>query len=281
MRLLTLNTVLVAADGDETSMLGLRAAVDLAAAAGASLHVVHVAAADTSAPPDVVARSMRDIDAKMHVLSGDPADAIRALADRLHADVIVLGPHRGGSRTVSAGGFGSTALAVLTNASCPCLVISRAFPLPLHHVLVPVDMSDTARGALLVGLSWASGLRRAEEKSVTRLTGLYVGQSVESVASSGERVRALEEELARLRQTGGSWAGVDVRCAAVQGDDTAETIAECSVEREADLVVIGTRGIGLDAVGRLGSVVGDVLRLLTVPVLLVPPAVWSTHAGSA
>ena len=78
MRLLTLNTVLVAADGDETSMLGLRAAVDLAAAAGASLHVVHVAAADTSAPPDVVARSMRDIDANMHVLSGDPADDPRA-----------------------------------------------------------------------------------------------------------------------------------------------------------------------------------------------------------
>lgn len=281
MRLLALKTILVATDGDDTSLLGVRAAVGLAAAAGASLHVVHVAAADASGAPDVLDRSLRNIDAKMHVLSGEPADAIRALADRLRADVIVLGPHRGRPRPASERSLGSTALAVVTNATAPCLVIAGTLPLPLQHVLVPVDMSDTARGALLVGLSWASGLRHGNEKSATRLTGLYVGTTNESVASGADRVRRLEDELARLRLTGGSWAGVEVESAAVQGDDTATTIAECSVQREADLIVIGTRGLGLDAVGRLGSVAGDVIRLLPVPVLLVPPAVWLAHANSA
>jgi nucleotide-binding universal stress UspA family protein len=281
MRLLALKTVLVATENDETSLLGIRAAADLAAAAGASLHVVHVAAADTSGALDVLDRSMRGIDAKMHVLSGEPVDAIRALADRLGADVIVLGPHRGGPPGSGERRLGSTALAVVTNATAPCLVIAGSLPLPLHHVLVPVDMSDTARGALLVGLTWASGLRQGNEKSVTRLTGLHVGKSIAAESSGADRVRWLEEELARLRLTGGSWAGVDVESAAVQGDDTAATIAEYSVQRKADLIVIGTRGLGLDAVGRLGSVAGDMIRLLPVPVLLVPPAVWSTHASSA
>jgi len=279
MRLLALKTILVATDGDEASLLGLRAGVDLAAAAGASLHVVHVTATDTSDALDFLERSLRGVDAKKHVLRGEPTDAIRALADRLRADVIVLGPHRGRSPTGERR-LGSTALAVVTNASSPCLVIAGPLRLPLEHVLVPVDMSDTARGALLVGLSWASGLRRGDENGVTRLTGLYVGKSKESVDSGAERVRALEGELAHLRQAGGDWAGVDVKCAAVQGDDVATTITNCSVEREGDLVVIGTRGLGLDAVDRLGSIAGDVVRLLPVPVLLVPPAVWSTHAGS-
>ena len=281
MRLLALKTILVATDGGETSLPGLRAAVDLAAAAGASLHVVHVAATDASDAASDLDRSLRGIVAKKHVLSGEPADAIRALADRLSADVIVLGPHRGSSRSASERRLGSTALAVVTRAAAPCLVIAGRLRLPLNHVLVPVDMSDTARGALLVGLSWASGLRHADEKSVTRLTGLYVGKSVGSVGSDADRVRALEAELARLRETGGSWAGVDVKCAAVEGDDIASTIAERSVQHEADLVVLGTRGLGLDAVGRLGSVAADVIRLLEVPVLLVPPAVWSAYASPA
>lgn len=280
MRLLALKTILVAAETDETSLLGIRAAADLAAAAGASLHVVHVAAADTSGALDALERSMRGIDAKMHVLSGEPVDAIRALADRLSADVIVLGPHRSGPRGAGERRLGSTALAVVTNATAPCLVIAGTLPLPLHHVLVPVDMSDTARGALLVGLTWASGLRQGNEKSITRLTGLHVGNSMAD-SSGADRVRWLEEELARLRQTGGSWAGVDVESAAVQGEDAATTIADYSVQRKADLIVIGTRGLGLDAVGRLGSVAGDVIRLLPVPVLLVPPAVWLAHAKSA
>jgi nucleotide-binding universal stress UspA family protein len=44
------------------------------------------------------------------------------------------------------------------------------------------------------------------------------------------------------------------------------------------LVVMGTRGLGLDPVGRLGSVTASAIQALAVPTLLVPPAVWKGFA---
>ena len=48
-----------------------------------------------------------------------------------------------------------------------------------------------------------------------------------------------------------------------------------------DLIVMGTRGLGLDAVGRLGSIAASVIKAVDVPVLLIPPAVWEEHARAS
>ena len=147
-------------------------------------------------------------------------------------------------------------------------------------MLVPVDLSDTSRGALLVALSWASALRASREGEPTVLTALYAGLNAESVTPGADRLATLEREVAGLRDVGGRWAGVDVRCAGVAGQSIPETIARYAIDHDAELVVLGTRGLGLDPIGRLGSVAGETLRLLPLPLLLVPPAVWLAHAPS-
>ena len=47
------------------------------------------------------------------------------------------------------------------------LVLAEPLRLPLRRVLVPIDLSETARGALMVALTWASALR---SRDFARLT---------------------------------------------------------------------------------------------------------------
>jgi len=236
---------------------------------------------DRAVTPATLAQStLHGVDARVHIVPGVAAASIRAVADLLKPDVIVLGPHRGGAHADRGSALGTTALGVVTNATAPCLVVSQTLDLPLRRVLVPVDLSETSRGALLVALSWASALRTKGEHAPTTLTALYVGTNGESVAVGSASARALEQQVAEIRDIGGSWAGVDIRHTAVVGTDTSATIARYATEHGAGLVVLGTRGLGLDPIGRVGSVAGETIRLVHLPLLLVPPAVWLAHARS-
>jgi nucleotide-binding universal stress UspA family protein len=288
MNLLRLRVVLAAIELDEAAVTTLRTAIALAAAAGARLDIVHVTHGAQSAETN--ARTERAVHAilgragaeahntPLHVLSGEPANSIRMLADKLGADVIVLGPHR--TRADAGGGLGSTALAIVTTSWAPCLVVARTMRLPIERVLVPLDRSDTARGALIVALSWASALRAQERAGDVgvHLMAVHADQSAASGEGRSEIVRQMEADLAPVRADAGSWAGVAIDPpAVVQGEPTA-AIADYAIRHSVDLVVLGTRGLGLDSVGRLGSVSGEVARRLDIPTLLVPPAVWQAHA---
>lgn len=287
MRLLQLKVVLAAVDVDESAPIVLRGAHALATSAGAKLHVMHVDAGERSAHQSkdgrstmTAARMQRLIDdagipaggVNVHLLNGDPAGAIRSIADLVSADAIVLGRHRGAT---ASDAMGSTALRVVTNSWAPCLILSQPLRLPLSCVLAPVDLSDTSRGALMVALSWASALRGA--KTSVSLQVLLVESP--RVAGGGPSMakQTLDDELDRLRQDAGSWANVDVGDAVVTSDDVVAAIADTVRETDADLVVLGTRGLGVDAVGRLGSVSLGVAQRTAASVLLVPPAVWQSH----
>lgn len=290
MKLLHLKVVLAAIDADESSLETLRAAAELAHAAGARLHVVHATAAgargdhataaDAEAARALFARSdVKRSEVSLDIVTGEPTHVVRSFADKIRADVIVLGQHRG--RRADQPSLGSTALGVVTNSWAPCLVLSQPMRLPLEHVLVPVDLSNTSRGALRVALSWASALRRATKGSgaaahdSATLTALFV-----DAAKRHASPQALDDELDHLRREAGTWAGVSVRGVVVAKSDIAEAIAEYVGEHRSDLIVLGTRGLGSDAVGRLGSVALGVLRRMDQPILLVPPAVWESYAST-
>ena len=281
MKLLHLKVVLAAIDTHESSIDTLRAACELANAAGARLHVVHATPSGTDAAAVRRLFERADVERKqasLEIVDGEPTHVIRSFADKIRADVIVLGQHR--KRGAEPGSLGSTALGVVTNSWAPCLVVPRPLRLPLEQVLVPVDLSDTSRGALVVGLAWASALRKNEKgggegsRETAHLTALYVG-----TAARGAAPRALDDELARLRRDAGTWAGVSIRGEVVAADKVPQAIAEYAGEHHSDLIVLGTRGLGSDAVGRLGSVALGVLRGLDQPILLVPPAVWESYSS--
>ena len=290
MRPLALASVVVATDLSPSSDVALQTGLQLADAAGAALHVVHVydlsTHADDASSRVTLARTVGDVlrragipdgRAKAHVVAGDPAHAINALSETLEADVIVVGPHRGARQGDRAHRMGGTARAIVAGASAPCLAAVQPLRLPLERVLVPVDLSDTARGALLVGLSWASALRSgAADERKTTLTALHV--QGEQRAGASRPMPSLDDELATVRRSAGDWAGVGIEGVTTGADtDVADAIARYTQERRADLVVLGSRGLGLDDVERLGSVSGLVVERSPTAVLLVPPSVWREH----
>ena len=260
------------------------------------MHVLHVpeqrgAAGGAARDPAVVGR-IHDLlrqaevnaeEVRLHIIPGTPADTIRSFSEQIGANVIVLGAHRGRASVTSAPRLGSTALAVVTQSSVPCLVVSdKRLPLPLTKILVPVDGSDTARGALIVGLSWGSALRARRpvsgEESATSLTGLYV--DTPTAQTAGWDAHALERELESVRQRAGDWAGVKVMSDVISSNDPARAIIDYENEHRFDLVVLGTKGQGGNAAGKLGSVSSAVSQSLEAPVLLVSPSVWKAHAES-
>jgi universal stress protein E len=289
MQLMLPKNIVVAIDLADPAHPAILTAARLATAAGAALHVTNVvtspggdgdAAVQARVRAELAAillrAGVRVNDATIHVLFGDPPFAIRALADRVRADVIVLGPHR--ERASPSRSLGGTALAVVTNAWSPCLIVSAPLRLPLSRVLVPVDLSDTARGALLVGLSWASALRGASQQAGERGEATLTALHVQAASSTTTPPPFVERELAFVREAGGTWAGVTVDGETVTDADVIRGIASFTARHRPDLVVLGTRGLGVGPVGRIGSVAASVATSLDVPTLLVPPAVWMEHA---
>jgi nucleotide-binding universal stress UspA family protein len=277
MRLLALRSVLVAVDDDPGGDAAIATAADLARLAGGSLHIVQAAAATgVAAESALAARASRvapGCDASATVMVGSAPEAIATAAANVRADVIVLGPHRGGGGGDRS--LGATAGRVVRESSVPCLIVPAPMRLPLHSILVPIDLSEAARGALAVALAWSSALRRpgAEGGDRTRLTVLHVVGARDDPAG----IEALRAEVEGVRSSTASFVGVAVEEVEERSDDVAGGIDRVAERTGAGLVVMGTRGGGGGA-EPLGSVSSAVVRPATRPVLLVPPSHARQHA---
>ena len=143
----------------------------------------------------------------------------------------------------------------------------------VRSILCPVDFSEESRQAL----RWAAALAR---RTMARLTVL---SAVDPLLAQAAKVR-LGVDLARAETEpavreflAGTWsddtseplnADVDVRVG-----DPADVILETAANERADLIVMGTHGLGGVRKWLLGSTTERVLRRTHVPVLAVPPRV--------
>ena len=131
------STIVVGTDGTATAEVAMARAIDLARLASATLHVVTVA--DPGPAPAAPAPSTRadfpaevalesalerlgtdDLDVEQHVITGEPATEIVAMAGRVDADLVVLGSRgmRGAGRLL-----GSIPNVVSHRAPCDVLIV--------------------------------------------------------------------------------------------------------------------------------------------------------------
>jgi nucleotide-binding universal stress UspA family protein len=292
MLLLAARTILVASDLAPTSDAAVRAAVDLSRASGAALHAVHVAALDDllregggvldysgDLRETLRQAGAQNGEGEIHSAAGDAALAIARIANTINADVIVLGRRRAGTAATPHRPVGPVARGVVSRSHAPCLVITEPLTLPVQNALVGIDWTETARGALFVALSWVSVMRaQGGGDDQTTLTALNVHPGTgDTRGAAVVAERTIEHELGILRRNAGAWAGVTVLGETVQGTDPAAAIANYALEHDAELVILGTRGIA-DGGAPLGSVSAAVTGRLSIPVLLVPPAVWRDYS---
>jgi len=200
------------------------------------------------------------------VVEGEAHEVILDRARMVGADVIVIGPHRGSG---SEPGLGTTADRVARTSPVPCLVVHGAPDLPLRRVVVTTDMSEGARHALEMAMTWTSLLRvPALSGGGTELVAFHAAATDADVAAVSAE---LERHVARAIEITGISAMLDVRCEVRGADDPAEAIVRAGRKLDASLVVVGTRDRVEPAGAGLGSVASTVLRSSTTPILLVPP----------
>jgi nucleotide-binding universal stress UspA family protein len=292
-----IRSVLAATDLTPASDDVLGSAARLARASGARLHVIHAFDLELSAYPDIdgsaptfqgriaeaeerLGRQLeRTLPEGMQASSREIVIYVahRAIVDyaaQVQADVIVLGPHR----SPGAGVLGTTADRVIRTAPCPCLVVRRPLELPLWRVLVPMDLSAPALGALDMALGWvdALGAGTAElpistvELDVVHVIPRFV-QSRALAASHATIGPRLSEQVEKVVAKHG---GVNVREELLWGDGAAGEIVRYAEQQAAGLIVLGTHGHGALKRALIGGVASAVVRMAPCPVLLVPPARW-------
>jgi len=137
----------------------------------------------------------------------------------------------------------------------------------MKRIVVATDFSDASYGAV----NYAKQLARYFSAKVLLVHVIDMMRSVQENGLPGmsppERIDAAEEELQKVAE-GLSFDGV--RCAmTVRVGTIREVISNLIEERDADLLVIGTRGKGFKNGEGLGSVAEMLLRAVSCPVLTV------------
>lgn len=151
----------------------------------------------------------------------------------------------------------------------------------LHAILCPVDFSDHSRRAV----GWAVALASRYRSRLVVLT------AVEPLLAEAAKVRlnldlvktetepALREFVRSIVPEGVPWAPEITF--AVRVGDPATTILEAASRETADLVAMGTQGLGGLRKLLLGSTAERVLRRTHTPVLAIPPLVTEEVAIDA
>jgi nucleotide-binding universal stress UspA family protein len=122
----------------------------------------------------------------------------------------------------------------------------------INSILCPTDFSDPSRHAMDLAMTIAQWYGAT-------VTPLHVGAEVPVLVGAGGPA---DDAAERVR--------------VVPGSSPAQAIADFAAESKADLIVMGTHGIGGFRHMILGSVTETVLRQADCPVLTVPPLAQST-----
>ncbi|MGK5443491.1 universal stress protein [Micromonospora sp. URMC 105] len=188
------------------------------------------------------------------VYDGPPALVLQERS--ADAGLLVLGSRgHGGFAGLLAG---STAVAVTAHAHCPVAVVRAGQAPAAGPVVVGVDGSEAARVAL--GFAVESAAQRRVPLRVVRVLAAPPEQDERAAVAAGRA--AVQEALAPWRDALPD-AGVDVE---VLPGNPAAALVEAS--RSAQLVVVGSRGLGGLRGMLLGSVSQQLLQHASCPVVV-------------
>ncbi|MFG1944157.1 universal stress protein [Nonomuraea sp. NPDC048826] len=271
-------SVVVGVDGSASSMEALEWAVADAQRRGLGLRLVHVceqagfgrevtdACAETLEAAHDRVRALTDgVQVTTELLTGKVIDAL--VGESAVADSMVLGSR-------GLGGFarlmiGSVSMGAAGHASCPVVIVRGSSRAPHGRVVVGDDGSPCAQ------LAVAYAAEQARARGVP-LHVTYTWQMPVTVSHpAGYRaVRAsfCEQDLRRATERLSAWREKNPDIA-IEGEQVISHPAETLVKaaETADLVVVGSRGLGGFASAVLGSVSRTVLQHAVCSVAVVRP----------
>jgi nucleotide-binding universal stress UspA family protein len=222
------------------------------------------------------------LDADGEVLRGRPATVLVDEANRFAADLIVAGSR--GHGPIASLVLGSVSAELVDHAPCPVLVARRP---SAQRVLFASDGSLPASDAEDVLTRWrifdGATMRVVSVAEVVRPwhTGLaptMYRQVVDAYGKDFEAAKSEHEAVARGAAGRLEVAGRNVDATVRVGDAAAEILEEASIW-QADLIVLGSRGLtGLSRL-LLGSVARNTLQGTESSVMIVHDAAETRSGG--
>ena len=286
--------VLVATDLSDNALIAVQTGVVLSEDLGASLRALHCIPRLTSSPTPThevldektdppgpeelreVGRRLREhvgrvaggVTASQVVRSGRPYALISEEAESFDADLVVVGAHT--PRRYFDGLLGTTAERVLRTCRRPILLAQARQGPVLRRVLVATDFSPHADHALSFALRCARQVAaRRSEPIPLQVVLLHVAAFTHPLYRPIDVSGPLR---ARAEAAGLDGSQVTVQPRLVSAATARDGILMVANEIDADLIVVGTHGLGLVMRALVGGVTLDVLRAATRIVVAVPPA---------
>ncbi len=297
--MLSLNTILVPTDFSNHARVALGTALGLAKATDARIHLAHAIPHPARIPGFGEGRAdyhneLRDLaSAKLrenakevsdaggradtHLGEGTSSEVIVELANRLGADLIIMGTR--GLSGLKHVMLGSVAERTIGHAPCPVMTVTSdekvasarlQEPLAIRNILVPTDFSEHAERAV----RYAIGLAQLFEARI-QLLRAYDAQILAMTPGAIATPDEFWKELRNAAQLGLEHSQLPIVEAGVESElylehkDPTTAIVETAEALQSDLIVIGTRGLSGLRRALLGSTTGRILRVAPCPVVTV------------
>ncbi|MCP4205004.1 MAG: universal stress protein [bacterium] len=287
-----IETVVVGTSLLEGSDVVVGAALDVARAVKGRLNIVHSLPLDALVPrfgtgwaesdfyrkwsemqrAELISQIERlDITVAMEsrVESGTPHRVILDNADRLGAELIVIGASERGRFAKVLGG---TADRILRQAKCPVLVVRGDWRFPIERVLAPVDFSLLSGDALECGLGFLLQIGVPAPKVELFFAVSELLLSLSEPFSSDQLEKFATQELTRFGREAAGTCSAQLSSRIAVGRP-ADEILQAAEQFQSDLVVLGTHGQGGVERALLGSVARVVATEAGCAVLFIPPEI--------
>ncbi|MGF1599435.1 MAG: universal stress protein [Acidimicrobiales bacterium] len=197
------------------------------------------------------------------VSDGDPRQVILGEALATAADLVVLG-HAGASGGPGFLHLGSVVEYAAHHTAVPLAVIPAGWRSPPERVVIGVDGSAES----LAAIAWASSMAPLQPA----VTAVQVAEPLlewTPASSPDNWRRGVERDLAQWT-TPLTEAGLSTTVVAKRRLHPADGLLAVAEERAADLLVVGTRGLGGFRGLRAGGVALKILHRTGLPLVLVP-----------
>ena len=152
--------------------------------------------------------------------------------------------------------------------------------LPPHNVLAAIDFSPGSRAALTFAIRLArhcaADLHVLHAVPASLVHAARLADHPPSprcgYGAAGDIREEMLDELRRVLSECAPTAGAAAHCHVIEGD-AATVILDIAAREQADVIVLGAKGLSNDAWPALGSTLEDVVRRTTIPIVAVP-ATW-------
>lgn len=268
--------IVVGIDGSSNAVTALRWAIEQAAATSNEVEAVHVFfvpvlaySADGYIPPEqldaegqaqyvfdeAIAGVPQPDAAKVHlrVVEGYPPNTLAQISDEPDVSLMVIGVR--GHGNIEELFLGSVSHSLTHRCHKPLVIVPRRWERGDGRIVVGVSGSPDS----LRALRWAVDFARFRQVTVEALT-VFSSRVHEEEAKAGAST-ILADSVAQVNT-----AGVQVAAVALEGDPVEVLLAQA---KGADMLVVGTRGLGRFREALTGSVTHSCAEHSTAPVTIV------------